>query len=130
MSADTDTETDKDMDMETDTEMGMDILRFGRQISDLGKKCNPIFDIMSDSSAGYRRFRYQAHSDIVHHGYWTACPPLASGNISGIKYDLSKYNWSIVATQKIHYCSLLPHQRIHEIKRTYLASCTHGLFIT
>ncbi len=32
-------------------------------------------------------------------------------------------------TNTIHKCSL-PHRRVHEIKRTYPASRTHGLFIT
>ncbi len=38
-------------------------------------------DIMSDStlSVRYRRFRYQAQSDIADHGYRTKCPPMVIG---------------------------------------------------
>jgi hypothetical protein len=38
----------------------------------------PISDIMSDSalSVRYRKFRYQAQSDIADHGYRTKCPPM------------------------------------------------------
>jgi hypothetical protein len=35
-------------------------------------------DIMSNSlsSVRYRKFRYQAQSDIADHRYWTKCPPM------------------------------------------------------
>jgi hypothetical protein len=41
-------------------------------------KLNSISDIMLDSalSVRYRRFRYQAQSDIADHGYRTECPPM------------------------------------------------------
>jgi hypothetical protein len=34
-----------------------------------------------------------------------------------------------MSREGVTHCSL-PHWRVHEIKRTYLASRTHGLFIT
>jgi hypothetical protein len=51
------------------------------RISD--KKFIPISDIISDSalSVRYRKFRYQAQSDIADHGYRTKCPPMSNYNI-------------------------------------------------
>ncbi len=48
------------------------------QISDIGQNFIPISDIMSDSalSVWYRKFRYQAQSNIADHGYRTKCPPM------------------------------------------------------
>jgi hypothetical protein len=48
------------------------------RMSDIGyrKKLYSISDIMSDSalSVRYRKFRYQAQSDIANHGYQIKCP--------------------------------------------------------
>ncbi len=50
--------------------MDMDIKRFRCRILDIGtKKINMISD---KSSVQYRKFHYQAQSDIVH---WTGWPP-------------------------------------------------------
>ncbi len=51
-----------------------------RGMSDIGYriKLHSDIDIMSDSalSVRYRRFRYQAQSDIADYGYRTKCPPM------------------------------------------------------
>jgi hypothetical protein len=62
---------DLDLDMDMDTNIDKDIQRFRCQISDIGKKLNPISDVMS--SVRYWRLRYPAQSDIVHHGHRNKC---------------------------------------------------------
>jgi hypothetical protein len=63
------------------------------RISDIGLKFIPISDIMSDSalSVRYRKFRYQAQSDIADHGHRTKCPPMpkATGKCLGnsLRYE-------------------------------------------
>ncbi len=53
------------------------------KMSDIGYRIKhySISDIMLDSalSVWYRKFRYQAQSDIADHGYRTKCPPMPSG---------------------------------------------------
>ncbi len=59
------------------------------RMSDIGQKFIPISNIMLDSalSVRYRKFRYQAQSDIADHGFRTKCPPMAAKQQSA---DLKK----------------------------------------
>ncbi len=50
MDLETDLDMNLDLDLDMDTNIDKDIQRFRCQISDIGKKLNPISDVMSDSA--------------------------------------------------------------------------------
>ncbi len=60
----------------TETKMGIDIQKFRYRISSKSLILISTLGRNLPSSVRYRRFRYQAPSKTVHHGYRTECPPM------------------------------------------------------
>ncbi len=82
--------------------------------------------------------RYVGECPALHHCLLTVLRNVITYNIwHRFSYFIVYYRLNDLHCSEVHavlrcvfsYTCSLPHRRVHEIKRTYLASCIHGLFM-